>query len=65
MILLCKIDLSNKILNGNQFEKILKFEEEEEEIVLVAGIDMQNKLVSEAPRDTIFAILLENQWNQP
>ena len=64
MILLCKIDLSNKILNSNQFEKNLEFEEEEEEIALLAGIDLQKKLVSQAPRDTIFAIALENQWNQ-
>ena len=64
MILLCKIDLSNKILNGNQFEKILKFEEEEEEIVLVVGINLPKKLVSEAQRDKIFAISLENRWNQ-
>ena len=64
MILLCKIDLSNKILNSNQFEKIFKFEEEEEETVLVVGIDLPKKLVSEAQRDKIFAISLENQWNQ-
>ena len=64
MILLCKIDSSNKILNGNQVEKILKFEEEEEEIVLVVGIDLPKKLVSEAQRNKIFTISLENQWNQ-
>ena len=64
MILLSKIDLSNKTSNGNQFEENLEFEEEEEEIVLAAGIDLQKRLVNEAPRDTIFAISLENQWNQ-
>ena len=44
--------------------KFLKFEEEEEEIVLVAGIDLQKRLISEAPRDTIFTILLKNYWIQ-
>ena len=42
----------------------MKFEEEEEEIMLVAGIYLPKKLFSEASRDKIFAISLENQWNQ-
>ena len=52
------------MINGNQFEKNLKFEEEEEETVLVAEIDLPKKLVSEAQRNKIFTISLENQWNQ-
>ena len=42
----------------------MKFEEEQEKMVLVVGIDLPKKLVSETPRDKIFAILLENEWNQ-
>ena len=43
---------------------IFNFEGGKGERVLVAGIDLPKKLVSETQGDKIFAISLENQWNQ-
>ena len=48
-----------RFLNGNQIEENLNFEGGRgKEKSLVAEIDLQKKLVSEAPRGTIFAILI-------